>query len=359
MTNKPLKVGIVGCGAIFSTHADALKEISGADLFGACDIVPERAQTMAEKYGVRPFSKLSQMLPHVDMVTVAVPSGLHAQLATQAVKAGKITLVEKPIDVNLRKAEALVQLAKDKKVPLGVISQHRFAKDIQRVREAIQSGELGKLYQADVVVKWLRTQAYYDSGEWRGTHKLDGGCLMNQTVHYIDMLQWITGGVKAVQAMMKTAAHDMEAEDIAYALVEFKNGALGLIHGSTCCYPGFSERIEVHGAHGSVMLEGDTIRLWSIDPASVGNGKYGNGVNAQPTPNHSMHELAAGNPTGASDPTAIWGEQHKLQIQDFVDSVHSGKRPFIAGEDALEPLKIIRAIYKSASKKGRRIEVNP
>lgn len=354
-----LRFGIIGCGAIGPIHADAIKGVDGATLAAVCDVIPERAKKLGEKHGVRAFSRVSAMLDHVDAVTLGIPSGHHALIGAKCALAGKHIVCEKPIDVNLRNAQKLVQTCRDSKRVLTVISQHRFANDIRRVREAAQSGELGKLLMGDAYTKWYRTQAYYDSGAWRGTWKLDGGgCLMNQGVHYVDMIQWIMGGVKAVQAVMRTGAHDIEVEDHVYALVEYKNGAIGMIHGSTASYPGFAERLEIHGQFGTAMIEGDRLKTWQVDPeAPKDPSPYGKGVTKQPTPNLHVKDEEKKEGSGAADPTAIWGEQHRLQIEDFVRAVKDGRDPEITGEAAIEPVKVILAIYKSARTGGKRVEV--
>jgi predicted dehydrogenase len=215
-------------------------------------------------------------------------------------------------------------------------------------------GELGPLLAGDASIKWYRTQEYYDSGDWRGTWKLDGGgCLINQGVHYIDMIQWIMGGVHSVQAQVRTAAHSIEVEDIANVLVEYKSGAVGVIQGSTSYYPGFAERLEVHGEHGSVIVEGDRIKLWRVEAERAKLGKYGDGVMQQPTPSVHMSEVT----DNEEDPTAAWGEGHRLQFEDFAQAIADRRDPFITGEMALEPLKIILAIYRSARLGGRKVVV--
>jgi len=350
-----IRFGLVGCGAIHTTHADALKDVSGAVLAGVYDIVPGRAATAGEKYGVTAFASLEALCGAVDAVSVCVPSGLHKEVALACARRGKHVVVEKPIDTTLEKAEALVRGCREAGVNLGVISQHRFARQIRRLREAAQGGELGKLLAGDASVKWYRTQQYYDSGDWRGTWALDGGgCLMNQGIHTIDMISWIMGGVKSVQAMVRTAAHDIEVEDQANVLVEYRNGAVGVIQGSTCTYPGFAERLEVYGEHGSVIIEGDRTKVWRVDPERAKLGKYGDGVMGQPTP--SLHLAGAAEWT-EEDPTANWGEQHRLQLQDFADAIRDDREPFITGEMALEPLRTILAIYESSRQGGARVEV--
>jgi predicted dehydrogenase len=355
-----VRFGVVGCGSIHGTHCDALKEIEGATLTAVYDIVPERAKASAEKYGVIAAKSLNDLFKRVDAICVCVPSGLHSTIAIKAAKAGKHVISEKPIDVTYAHAKAMVDACRANKVKLGVISQHRFARDMQRLKEATQGGEFGRVIQGDAYIKWYRTQAYYDSGDWRGTWKLDGGgCLMNQGVHYVDMLQWVMGGVKSVQAQVRTSTHKIEVEDMVVAMLEFKNGAIGVLEASTSAYPGMSERLEIHGAFGSAVIEGDHNRLWKVDPnAPIDPSPYGNGVTKQPTPKEElMGEKSQEEGSGAADPTAIWGGQHRMQIEDFTHAILDDRDPFITGEMAIEPLKIILAIYKSGKRGGIRVEV--
>jgi UDP-N-acetyl-2-amino-2-deoxyglucuronate dehydrogenase len=340
------------------THADAVQAIEGCELAAVCDLDPEKAAELGEARGVPHFTRLEPFLKKVDAVCVCVPSGLHAQVGIRAAREGKHVVCEKPMDVSLRAAENLIKTCRENGVQLTVISQHRFAPDIQRVRAAAQAGLFGRIVAGDAYVKWYRTQAYYDSSGWRGTWKLDGGgCLMNQGVHYVDMIQWILGPVKAVQARTATCARRVEVEDLAVAIVEYESGALGVIQGSTAVYPGFAERLEIHGEHGSAVIEADRLKAWHVDPdARLDSSLYGRGVSKQPAPNEPLWTAPEG-ATGAADPSDIWGEQHRLQIADFVEAIRAGREPFITGEMALEPVRVILAIYRSARQGGRRVEV--
>jgi predicted dehydrogenase len=353
-----VRYGIIGCGAIHATHAQALANIEGAKLTAFYDVVPERACAAADKFGVAAAKSLRSLFNSVDAVCLCVPSGLHAKLGVQAAKAGKHVVSEKPIDVSQKAAESLIKACRTAGVKFTTISQHRFASDIRRLRDAAQAGELGPLIAGDAYIKWYRTQAYYDSGDWRGTWALDGGgCLMNQGVHYVDMIQWIMGGVKSVQAITRTAAHNIEVEDIALAMVEYKNGAIGVIQGSTSFFPGLAERLEVHGKVGSVVIEGDRTKVWEVDPSAEDGSFYGRGVGAQPTPNVHSHGEGEKDKNAAADPSALWTEQHRLQLEDFTQAIVDDRDPYITGEMAIEPLKVILAIYKSAKKNGARVEV--
>ncbi len=355
-----LRVGVIGCGAIHGIHADAIRGVDGVELAGFCDVVRDRAKAAGDKYDVPATTSLAKLFASVDAVTIGIPSGDHAKIGIKAARAGKHVLCEKPIDVTLAKGRALVAACREAGVTLSVVSQHRFAKDIQQLREVAQNDGFGRLVAGDMYTKWYRTQAYYDSGDWRGTWKLDGGgCLMNQGVHYVDMIQWIMGGVKSVQAQVRTSAHDrIEVEDVAQALVEYNNGATGILYGATAFYPGFAERLEVHGQYGSAIIEGDRIKYWKSDEEAAKQGLYGGGVQQQPTPNVHVQNDKASEETGSADPSAIWGEQHRLQIDDWARAIKDKRDPFMTGEMALEPVKVILAVYKSARNGGRRIELD-
>ncbi len=352
-----VRLGIIGCGSISGTHAEAMKRLTGGTLAAVMDIVPERADAASRTYDVPGFTRLAPFLKRVDAVTVCTPSGLHAGIGKACARAGKHVLAEKPIDVTYRKAVSLVQTCRKEGVKSGVVSQHRFSRAIQRVRHAAQSGELGRLISGDASIKWYRTQRYYDNGDWRGTYALDGGgCLMNQAIHYVDVLQWIMGGVASVQAQTRTAAHAIEVEDVANALVEFRNGATGVIQGSTSSYPGMKERVQVEGLFGSAYVECDAIKIWEVDPEAPNDpSPYGRGLKYHPLPTASVLDPK----DDADDPTARWDMQHRMQIQDFVDAIAEDREPFVTGEAALEPLKVILAIYRSARLGGRRVLVQP
>jgi predicted dehydrogenase len=344
-----VRVGVVGLGQIHHIHCWSADLASGAELGGVYDIVPERAKEVAAERNTYAASSLQDLFDRVDAISVCVPSGLHAEIGIAAAKAGKHVLCEKPIDITLKAATELVDICEAAGVKLGVISQHRLSRDIVAAKAAVDSGELGRMVFGEAATKWLRTQEYYDSGDWRGTWELDGGgCLMNQGVHYVDMLQWVMGGVAAVRAITKTLTHDIEVEDCAAAVLEFKSGAIGTLRGSTSCYPGVAESLEVHGDKGSVLIEADKIRAWKT--VAQENGE----PSAMPTGEVEKVKLSE---SAAADPAAAWGEQHLHQMQDFVDSIRDDRDPMVTGRAALEPLKVILAIYESGRNGGKRVEL--
>ena len=341
-----IRFGIVGCGNICATHADALAPLPNAKLTVVYDEIPAKVEAIAAKYGVASAASLGDLFAKCDAVIVALPSSLHAPTTIAAARAGKHVLTEKPLDIAIEPARAMVAACEAANVKLGCISQHRFARDVQRLKAMVEGGELGRVFHADATIKWFRSQGYYDSAGWRGTWAVDGGgCLMNQGVHTIDVLQWIMGGVAAVRANTLTAAHEIEVEDVATALVEFRNGGIGTIVGSTAAYPGFAERVEVHGTRGSAVLEWDRLLLTTTkEPADMEAFGASVALSKLPTPEDE-------------DETLSFPVQHRLQIADFVAAIEEGREPLLSGRGALEPLGIVLAIYESARLGGERIQI--
>lgn len=341
--------GIVGCGVIGPWHASAIHNTERAVLLGCCDLIEERAKKLGEDHAVPWTTDLDRLLDNaaIDVINICVPSGLHAEIGVRAAEAGKHLLCEKPLDVTLDSIDRLLAKAKEKGVKLACIFQRRFEPDSLRVKRAIEAGKLGQLYIADAYLKYWRTQEYYDSGDWRGTWKLDGGgCLMNQGVHGIDLLQWLAGKVKSVYAYTDTVAHQrIEVEDVALALLEFENGARGVLEGATSAFEGFPTVHEFHGELGSVGLQEGQIRFWTL---------------SNPT-DEDKELLQIANqpkkPVDTSDPQAVLaalGDSHRPQIEDLCEAVLEDREPACTGEDARHAVEIILAVYKSA-REGRKV----
>lgn len=334
-----LRIGVIGCGAIHATHCEAIRRIEGAELAAVMDVNSDRARAAGEKYEVPWFDSLGPLLRRVDAVDVCTPSGTHASIGMRAARAGKHVVVEKPIDVSVRAARRLVEECDALGLTLACISQHRFAASVRAARDAVLGGLLGRIIMGDAYVKWHRSQEYYDSGDWRGTRKLDGGCLMNQAIHYVDLLLWIMGPAASVRALTRTACHRMECEDVVAVMVEFATGATGVIQASTCCYPGLPERLELHGERGTIVIEADRPVRWDVEGTSAPTGR------AEPAS------------SGAADPSAIWGEQHRMQLADFVSSVADRREPEVSGKTALETLEFVGAVYRSARQGGAKVSL--
>ena len=351
MTDAPLRFGLVGCGVIAPTHADALCLLPQAALVACCDSRPDRAQAFAERYNLRAVS-LDEMLadPLVDAVTVCTPSGLHAQIGCRALRAGKHVLVEKPMDVSLSACDSLAQAAQESGRTLSVVSQHRFDPASVRVKQAMQRGELGALICADARIPWFRTQEYYDSGEWRGTWALDGGgALMNQGVHTVDLLLWICGPVESVYAQTRTLAHArLETEDIACATLSFANGAVGTLLASTALFPGFAARLGVHGARGSAVIEGDTLSLLAVQGQEMIAGQDAN-RHAMQVAQGGTQAATARRASSALPPSTLqWGDAHRAQLADFIHCCRTGETPLADARGARAAVALVLAVYQSA-----------
>ena len=333
---KKMGFGIVGCGMVSPVHADSLMEIEDASLIAVCDVVEERSKAFAEKYGCQSYADLRDMLARddIEVVAVCVPPGFHCDVAIECARAGKHVIVEKPIEVNLDKADRIIEACEEAGVKLAVIFQNRFKKGAQALRKAVERGVLGRLYLGDAYVKWFRPESYYESTSWRGTWDIEGGgALINQSIHTIDLLQWMMGPVESVFAYVTTARHDIEVEDLAVAMVKFENGAVGLIEGSTALYPGVPTRLELHGERGSVVLESGAVKSWDIEDARP-----------EDMPGDTTEETG----TGSRDPMAFPITCHKAQIQDMIEAIREGREPLVNGREGRKALEIIRGIYRSA-----------
>lgn len=333
--------GIVGCGVIGPVHARAVAALPNAHLVAVTDVSQGRARALADSHGAAWDADLGALLarPDVDVVSVCVPSGLHAEVGIRAAQAGKHLVIEKPVDVTVAAADRLLGAAAEAGVKLTVISQHRFAPGVRRLRELVQAGRLGRLTLGEAAVKWYRSQGYYDSGGWRGTRALDGGgALMNQGIHYLDLLCWMMGPVAEVTALCATQAHEIEVEDVALALLRFESGAVGLVQAATAVYPGFPERLEISGTGGTVVVEGGVIRSLELTDERGEVGAYGVVSSTGVVPGA----------TAAADPAAVADEAHRAQFADFLACLDHGGEPLVTGEQARADLGVIRAVYDSA-----------
>ncbi|MDR1709095.1 MAG: Gfo/Idh/MocA family oxidoreductase [Candidatus Accumulibacter sp.] len=340
---EKVRFGIIGAGMIANFHAEAIAATPGAELMAVCDSDAARAGEFARKRGIACFGDLDDFLARapIDAVTVATPTGLHAAVAIPAARAGKHVLCEKPLDVTAEKAQAIVDACKAAGVLLVPVFQNRFGNGAITVKKAIEAGRFGRLLQIAGRIKWYRSQEYYDSGAWRGTWALDGGgCLMNQSIHTIDLMLHFGGRPEQVFGYTATCTHKIEVEDNACAALRFKSGALGVIESSTACAPGFPARVEVSGERGSAALEGDAIVQWSFADSDPGDAAVLAG----------MGQAKLG--SGAADPKAISVEGHRLQIADMVQAILTGGRPAIDGAEAKIPVELICGIYASM-KTGR------
>jgi predicted dehydrogenase len=333
----PLNFAVIGAGNIGKVHALALSHVPEARLTVVCNRTEATGRPLAEKYGAEWVADYETAVarPDVDVVVIGTPSGTHMEIAVAAARAGKHLLVEKPLDITLKRIDRLIEAAQQGGVKLACIFPLRFAAGAHQAKAAIEAGRLGRLALTDVHVKWYRPQKYYDNN-WRGTWALDGGgALINQSIHNIDLMQWLVGPVERVFGRTATLAHDMETEDTASAVLTFQNGALGVIQGATSCWPGDPARVELHGDQGTIVLEEGRIVAWKLADARPGEAEEMLGVTDQQG-------------SGASDPTAIGFEMHRRQVVDLIEAIREDRPPAIEGAEGRRAVEIIRAIYRSA-----------
>ena len=348
-----LQSAIIGCGVIGPTHADALKSLAseGVRLAAFADVVPEKAEALATKYGAEATTFEAILAdPAIDCVHVCVPSGLHAELGVRALNAGKHVVVEKPMDISLAACDALLAAQQKSGKRLAVISQHRFDKASVDVKAALDAGLLGPMVYAEARVPWYRTQEYYDSGDWRGTWALDGGgALMNQGVHTADLMRWLCGPVETVYAQARTLAHArVETEDVLAATLTFANGAIGTLSASTALYPGFAVRVGVYGTDGSAIIEGDMLHTLSTKSGLTGGGEASLASALQVATGGTKAATEASAMATASDPAAIWGGAHEAQIADFLRCCRTGETPLVDGVEGRKAVEVVLAVYKAA-----------
>ena len=351
MTEK-LRFALIGCGVIGPTHAEAIRSLPDAELVAVADIVPAQAQKLAERYGVRAYTDVEEMLARerLDVVNICVPSGLHGEIACQAMRAGKHVIVEKPMEVRLEAIDEMLRVQHEANVKLAVISQHRFDPASLQVHDLVKQQAFGRLVLGNVLVPWWRSQAYYDSSSWRGTWARDGGgVLMNQAIHSIDLLQWLMGPVKSIYASTDTLVHRMETEDVAVAVLRFTNGALGTIAATTGAYPGVTTRVEIFGDKGSAVIEDDRLSYLhlarddqeEIGAYGVAPGKTGGVL---PGENTTVDKSGA----TAQNPAGLSIRGHALQIADMMRAIRENGTPLVDGYAARRPVEIILGIYESA-----------
>jgi predicted dehydrogenase len=254
------------------------------------------------------------------------------------------------MEIKRERIEEMLQVQRETQRKLAVISQHRFDEATNRLHQLIEQKALGRLVMGSAAIPWWRSQKYYDSGAWRGTWALDGGgVLMNQSIHAIDILQWLMGRVKSIQAYTDTLVHTMETEDAAVAILRFENGALGTIAATTGAYPGVTTRIEIFGDKGSGIIEDDLLRYLHLasDDAEEA-GPYGGG---------KKKEILTPTQAAASVPAALQATTHALQIADMIRAIQENGTPLMDGHAARHPVEIILGIYESA-RTGKEVKLS-
>lgn len=347
------KFGIIGGGTIARFHGQAIQAMTDGKLEAIFARRPDIAKKLGEEFNCTYYSNLDDFLANknIDIVTIATPSGAHLEPAIKAAAAGKHIICEKPLEVTPERVQQMIDHCQKNNVLLSGIFNRRFNLAVTHLKQAIEKKRFGKITLCDAQIKWFRDQAYYDSAAWRGTWQLDGGgALMNQSIHTVDQLIYLVGNIKRLSATIACLAHEnIEVEDTAVAILEFENGARGVIQGSTACWSstGHPAQVQICGDEGSVFLTDETFQVWDFK-------------NPMPEDDFIKKNLMAGNEKGlgANDPTAINTIGHQRNFEDVVDALENGRAPFVTGEEALRAVEVIDAIYRSAKADGKWIYLN-
>ena len=252
-----IRYGIVGCGHIAKKHVAAIKAVEGAELVAVCDTNEERLSEFAVD-GVRGYTDLKDMLASdVDVVCICTPSGIHAPLTIQAAEAKKHVIVEKPMALTLEDADRMIDACEKNGVKMAVVHPNRFRPAVVELRKQLEQGAFGKIGHANATVRWNRNQAYYDQAPWRGTKAMDGGVLMNQAIHNMDLLLWMMGDIEEISSYHATRIRNIEAEDTSVSVIRFKNGALGVLEAAVTIYPkNLEESLSIFGEKGTAVIGG-------------------------------------------------------------------------------------------------------
>jgi UDP-N-acetyl-2-amino-2-deoxyglucuronate dehydrogenase len=347
-------VALIGCGRISFKHIEGF--VDNADkikLIAVCDPVKNRTEEKIREYknkypdaNIDIYEDYREMLAKQkpDIVTIATESGKHPEIAITCLESGCHIICEKPMALSVKDADKMIAAAKKNKKKLAVCFQNRFNAPIQKMRTALEAGRFGKVLHGMIQIRWNRNEAYYAEAPWRGTWEQDGGTLMNQCTHGIDLLQWTMGeNAVRVQAQTRRFMRPIEAEDFGSAIVEFKNGAVGIIEGTADIFPkNLNETLSIFGEKGTVVIGGlavNKLETWRFaDAQTIGDT-----------------EEKVLNPN-EKDPPTVYGFGHSALFKDFIDSIESDREPLVSGEKGKKALEIILAIYKS-QKTGKPVDL--
>lgn len=332
---KKFKIGIIGCGSIIPKHIKAIAQNNESlELISVCDIATDRMDAAVEEYQDQTKRRIQNIVrytsyedliknPEIDIVTIATASGIRPQIALQALSAGKHVILEKPLALSIKDADKIVKMSEEKRLKVQVCHQLRFMPHMQKLRETIEQGHFGKLVYATANMRWNRNDEYYSVAPWRGTWEYDGGALMNQAIHVIDLLLWMMGPVERVYAETGTFLRKIEAEDTAAAVIRFKSGAIGIVEGTVCVYPkNLEETLNVFGEQGTVCIGGkvlNEIKTWNVKNCSFNNDEYSKQNN-----------------------------YHTLLYEDMVNAILQDRDTLVNAREAKKSVELILALYRSS-----------
>lgn len=335
-----MKYALIGCGRIATNHVKAVLN-NHLEFIAACDIEPENIESLLAKHdlqndiSIARYSDYKQMIdehPEVELVAIATSSGIHAEIALFCIEHGINVIIEKPMAMSISDAEMIIKRSDEKGVKVSACHQNRFNMAVQQMRKAVEAGRFGKVSNGSIHVRWNRGKQYYDQATWRGTWADDGGCLMNQCIHGIDLLRWMMGNeVVSVYGVTRQQQHHyLEAEDVGMAVVTFANGAIATIEGTTNVYPhNLEETLYLFGENGTVKLGGkstNNIDVWDFADETEDD-----------TNNKGLEE----------ETSNVYGNGHTSLYADVIDAIINDRKPYVDAVAGLNALEMILAIYKS------------
>lgn len=332
-----MKYALIGCGRISPNHIAAAVE-NGLEISAICDIVPENMNKLAGRFklSAKKYTDYKQMISEnaFDLVAIATESGNHFQIALDCAQAGINLIIEKPIVLSLAEADALIAKVNEKKIKACASLQNRFNKSIQQIRGALDAGRFGRLFHATATIRWNRGEDYYAQAPWRGTWARDGGALMNQCVHNIDLLCWLMGAAAETSAYTDNKNHPyIEAEDVGVAIIKFKNGAFGVVEGTVNVFPSnLEETLYIFGEKGTVKAGGKSVNV-------IEEWRFADGLD-------DAEEIKS---RFSDNPPDVYGFGHTPLYADMIDAVKNNREPYITLQDGRKALELVLAIYKSAA----------
>jgi UDP-N-acetyl-2-amino-2-deoxyglucuronate dehydrogenase len=340
-----MRVGILGTGAIANKHAQAYKNI-GYEVAACSNQSEGRGREFASRWNCEFVSDYKDLCryPNLDFVDVCTFPDFRLEPIEICAEVHRHVQVQKPIATNLETARKMIEIARKAGILLAVASQHRFDDSTKFLKRALPAGRLGKILQGDAYVKWYRSDEYY-SRPIKGSWKTEGGgALINQAIHQVDVLLYLMGSVSAVQGVWQLGArHHIESEDVVNGLLQYASGATGVVQAATAFWPGYTERIEIHGTKGTAILSGDQMTAWEVLDDEAANA-------ADPAP------VATEVASGSSDPMAISLTSFERQFQDFGNAILQHHDPLITGEEGYRALEVVLGIY-AACRRGGRVEL--
>jgi len=334
------KYALIGCGRISPNHIAAALE-NKLEIVAICDIEEAKIDDIVEKFNfcnsVKKYVNYKEMLEKesIDLIAICTESGKHGKIALDCIDKGINLIIEKPITLSLEEADEIIRKSKENNVKVSACHQNRFNKSVQKIREAVEEKRFGRLLHGTAHIRWNRGEDYYKQASWRGTWEQDGGALMNQCIHNIDLLRWMMGDeIIEVVGIIDNLMHDfIDAEDFGIALIKFANGSYGVIEGTTNIYPeNLEETLYIFGEKGTVKIGGKSVNL-------IEEWRFADKLDDSEEVKEKYHE----------NPHNVYGFGHNPLYADVIDAIKNDRGPYVTAEDGRKALELVLAIYKSAT----------